>query len=81
MEIKEIRDVLCSILAIMREQTIYLQRQHGWLVSLGDAAIRNPEVAEYLKQHPFFDQGPRRDAEIAHNTLLRIDALILKLSE
>jgi hypothetical protein len=75
----EIKDVLCSILAMMKEQAIYLHRQHGWLIAVADTVETNRDLDAFLKKHPFYDLGPRRDIEITHDAIERIDALIQRL--
>jgi hypothetical protein len=75
------RDVLCLILEMMKEQAIYLDRQHRWLVAVADTVNRQPDLSAYLKAHPFYDLGPRPDLDRTNEMLQRIDALIRKLME
>jgi len=70
-------EVLISILQILRTQTVYLDRQHGWLIAVADTLRSvSDDVAEDLEQHAFYDQGPRQDARITQNMLETIDGLI-----
>jgi len=71
--------VLCSILEMMKQQAVYLHRQHGWLIAVAETIEKDAELLAELKQHPFYDQGPRLDARITDAMIRNIDALILQL--
>jgi hypothetical protein len=75
----ETKQILCSILAMMREQAIYLHRQHGWIIAVAEAVEKHPDLAAHLKQHPFYDQGPRLDIDKTQRLLEKVDALIRQL--
>jgi hypothetical protein len=72
-------EVLRSILEMLKQQTIYLHRQHGWMIALAEAIGKDSALADELKQHPFYDQGPRQDEQITRVMLQNIDALIQQL--
>jgi hypothetical protein len=73
------QQVLVSILEMMKQQAIYLHRQHGWLIAVAEAVENNPDLLPYLKQHPFYDLGPRPDVQITQSMIANIDALIQQL--
>jgi hypothetical protein len=72
-------EVLISILEMLRQQAIYLHRQHGWVIAVAETLRQNPEMAKSLEQHPFYDQGPRQDIQTTDATIRNIDALIQQL--
>jgi hypothetical protein len=78
---KETKEILSSILQMMREQAIYLHRQHGWLISVTETIQKQPDLAAHLKAHPYADLGPRPDVQITDDAIRRIDALIQKLNQ
>ena len=71
--------VLAAILEMLKQQTIYLHRQHGWLIAVADTVESNADLDTFLKKHPFYDQGPRQDAQITDVMIRNIDALIQQL--
>jgi hypothetical protein len=71
--------VLIEVLETLKEQAIYLHRQHGWMIAIAETVEKNPDLASHLKLHPFFDQGPRPDTYIAACFLEKVDALIRRL--
>ena len=72
--------VLVSILQMLKQQAIYLRRQHGWMIAVAETLREKPELKERLEQQPFYDQGPRPDEKITETMIQRIDALIQELS-
>jgi hypothetical protein len=76
---QETKAVLIAILETLREQAIYLHRQHGWLIAVAESLAG--DSGERLKQHPFYDQGPRQDVDKTHATIRQIDALIQQLKD
>jgi hypothetical protein len=64
---------------MMRQQAVYLHRQHGWLIAVAEAVEKHPDLVSHLKEHPFYDQGPRQDVQITRNFVESIDALIAQL--
>jgi hypothetical protein len=75
----ELRDVLCSVLEVVREQIIYSHRLHGWVIAASETIEQHPELSAKLKAHRFFDQGPRLDIYTSQKLTEKLDALILKL--
>jgi hypothetical protein len=73
------KSILISILEMVKQLTIYTHRQHGWMIAVAETIAQDPARVAELKQHPFYDQGPREDVQITGNTLQSIDALIQKL--
>jgi hypothetical protein len=73
--------VLVSILQMLKQQAIYMHRQHGWMIALAETLRDNPEVAKRLEQQTFYDQGPRKDVDITETMIRNIDALIQQLSQ
>ncbi len=80
MNADEQRDLLVAILEMMKQQAIYLHRQHGWIIAVAEAVEKHPDLASHLKQHPFYDQGPRQDIDKTLLLLQRVDALIQRLN-
>ena len=74
-------EVLSSILEMIKQQAIYLHRQHGWMIAVADALRENPDLAKRLEQHPFYDLGPREDVRITDAMIRNIDALIERLRD
>ncbi len=75
----EIRNVLCSILEVIREQGIYLHRQHGWIIAVAETIEKHPDLVAHLKQHPFYDQGHRLDVYKTELLLQKVDVLLQQL--
>ena len=75
----EFRDVLCSTLEMMRQQAVLVDRLFGWVIALGAAVRKNPELERTLTQHPFFDQGPAPGLQTTGEMIQNIDALIQRL--
>jgi hypothetical protein len=80
MNADEQRDVLVAILEILKEQSIYLHRQRGWIAAVADTIELKTDLGDYLKAHPFYSQPPRRDEHNNDALLQRIDALIQRLN-
>ena len=70
------KEVLIAILEMMQEQSIYLDRQHRWIVAIADSVDTHPEISVFLRKHPFFDQGRRPDLDRTNEMLQRIDELL-----
>jgi hypothetical protein len=79
MDDSELRDVLCSTLEMLKQQTVLTDRLFGWVMALGAAVRKNPELEQALTQHQFFDQGPAPGLQTTGEMIQNIDALILKL--
>jgi hypothetical protein len=75
-----VNEVLISVLMMLRQQTNYLHRQHGWLIAVADTLRSiDDDVEKTLVQNAFYDQGPRQDVQITQNMLDSIDGLIAQL--
>ena len=74
-------ETLRTILEILKQEAKYLHRQHGWLIAVAETIEKNPDLDSQLKQHPFYDQGPRRDTQITDALIRNIDALIQRFRE
>ena len=74
-------EVLYEILEMMKQQAIYLNRQHRWILALGDTIALKTELDDFLKKHPFYDLGPRPDLQITQSIIESIDALARRLKE
>ena len=77
----ETKQVLCAILQMMKDQAVYLHRQHGWLIAVADTVETNADLDAFLKKHPFYDLGPRPDVQITNAMIQNIDALIQRLKD
>ena len=78
---KETKEVLISILGMLKNEAQYLHRQHGWMIALADTVRMLPEAKTAVEQHPFYDQGPRPDVRITDAMIRNIDALIQRLKD
>ena len=74
-----LNQLLASMLEILREEAIYLHRQHGWIIAVAETIEKHPDLVQHLKQHPFYDQGYRPDAYKIERLLQSIDVLIQQL--
>lgn len=52
------RQALLSVLDLLKQQALYIDRQHRWIVALASALEAEPALAERLQQHPLYDLGP-----------------------
>ncbi len=50
---RETNGALIAILEILKQEAVYLQRQHGWLIAVAETIEQNPEFASLLKAAPF----------------------------
>ena len=50
---RETNGALIAILEILKQEAVYLQHQHGWLIAVAETIENHPEFASLLKQHPF----------------------------
>ncbi len=73
------KQVLVSTLEILREQTVYAQRLHGWVIAVHETIEHDETLRSVLRAHSFYHQGPRPDIEITAGLIRNIDALIQKL--
>jgi len=73
------KEVLRSILLMMKDQAVYLHRQHGWLIAVADTVETNSDLDAFLKKHPFYEQGPRPDIQKTQTMIENIDALLRQL--
>ena len=76
---RETNGALIAILEILKQEAVYLQRQHGWLIAVAETIEKNPEFASLLKQHPFYDSTPRPSFQKVAGLTEKIDALIQQL--
>lgn len=75
-----VNEVLVAILEMLKQQALYLHRQHGWMISVADTLRESSaDLEKKLEQHPFYDQGPRQDVQITNVMIQNIDALIRQL--
>ena len=74
---RETNGALIAILEILKQEAVYLQRQHGWPVA--ETIEQNPEFASLLKQHPFYDSTPRPSFQKVAGLTEKIDELIQQL--
>jgi hypothetical protein len=77
----ETKQVLLAILQMMKDQAVYLHRQHGWLIAVADSVDTDAELSDFLKTHPFYNQGPRPDVQITNAMIQNIDLLIQRLKD
>jgi len=77
---EQTKQVLISILEVLREQANYLHRQHGWLIAVAETIEKQPDLVSDLKRHSFYNQGPRPDVHITASLLERVDVLIRQLN-
>jgi hypothetical protein len=75
------KEVLSAILEVLKQQAIYIDRQHRWIVALGDTIALKTDLDEFLKKHPFYDLGPRPDLDRTLDILRIIDGLKKQLDQ
>jgi hypothetical protein len=75
------RDVLIAVLGIQKDQALYLQRLHGWIIAACETIEKHPALRDELQQHPTWNQGPFPYFQTSEQTIPHIDALIRRLSE
>lgn len=78
---ESLNQLLVSLVEILREEAIYLHRQHGWIIAVAETIEKHPDLVQHLKQHPFYDQGCRQDSYKIERLLQSTDALIQQLKE
>ena len=76
---RETNGALIAILEILKQEAVYMQRQHGWLIAVAETIEKHPEFASLLKQHPFYDSCPRPALQKIAGLTEKIDALIQQL--
>lgn len=77
----ETKEILRSVLGLLKMQIAYLHRQHGWVTAIADAMRNDPALAERLEQHPFYDQGPASGIQSTDVMIQNIDVLIQRLKQ
>jgi hypothetical protein len=77
----ETKQVLVSTLEMLKQQTVLSDRLFGWVMAVGAAVRKNPELEQALTQHPFFDQGPAPGLQTTGEMIRNIDALIQQLKD
>jgi len=75
----EMKEILRSILEMLKQQTLFLDRQQGWLIALADTIGKNPAAAESLKAHSFYRPNPQIAIDNIDVMLRKADALIQQL--
>ena len=73
------KQVLVAILEMQKQQWAYLHRIHGWVISVAETIERQPELADELRRHPTYDQGPLPWLQTSGDAIRHIDALIQQL--
>jgi len=77
----ETNGALIAILEILKQEAVYLHRQHGWLIAVAETIEQHPEFASLLKQHPFYDPTPRPSLQKVDALTRNIDALTQQLKD
>lgn len=77
---EQTRKVLLSILEVLKTETAYLHRQHGWVIAVSETVEKHPDLAVKLRDHPFYNQGPRPDVNITASLLEQVDLLLQQLT-
>ena len=78
---RETNGALIAILEILKQEAVYLQHQHAWLIAVAETIEQNPEFASLLKQHPFYDSTPRPSFQKVAGLTQKIDELIQQLKQ
>jgi hypothetical protein len=77
----ELKQVLCSVLEMVKQEALYSHRLHGWVIAVSETIEKHPDLVAQLKVHPFYDQGPRPDIQNTRVLIQNIDALIQRLKD
>jgi hypothetical protein len=77
----ETNQALIAILEILKQEAVYLHRQHGWLIAVAETIEANPDFATLLKQHPFYDPVPRPALQKVDVLTRNIDVLTQRLKD
>jgi hypothetical protein len=77
----ETNQALIAILEILKQEAVYLDRQHGWLIALAETIETMPQLESFLKRHPFYDQAPRPSLQKVDVLTRNIEALIQQLKK
>ena len=72
-------EVLATILEILKQQAIHLDRVHRWMLGLAEAVETDPVLGARLREHPFYNQGVALQLQSIEMTTQHIDALIRQL--
>ena len=75
----QLNQVLVAILEILKQQSLYLDRQHRWLIALAESMQHEPDLGNALKRHTFYDLGPEPRIQNIDVTIQNIDALMRRL--
>lgn len=75
----QVNQILLVILEVLKQQTIFLDRQYGWILAVSETLRADDELGKQLEQSPFYDQGPQPQLRNIRYTLEHIDALIQQL--
>ena len=76
---RDTNEILCAVLDLLKRQAIYLERQQGWISALYSAIESEPSLAQRLREHPFYDQGPAPSLRSSAETIQIIDSIVQKL--
>ncbi len=73
-------DALVSVLQMLKQQLLFSNRLHGWVIAVAETIEKQPELAIELRQHPTYDQGFAPSLRNIDVTIRNIDALIQQLT-
>lgn len=77
----ETKQVLCSVLEMLKQQAILSGRVLGWVVALGDTLRQIPALEEKLKESPYFHQATKPPLRTIDEMIQNIEALTQKLKD
>ena len=75
----ETKQVLVSMLEVLKQQMTFLDRQYGWIVAIAESVRADDDIRKRLEQNSQYDQGPQPQLRHIWNTIQNIDALIQQL--
>ena len=77
----ETNAVLIPILETLKQQAIFLDRQHAWIIALAETLRTDARLETRLRQHPLYDLGLEPRLRPSGETIQKLDALIRQLSD
>lgn len=77
----ETKEVLGSVLDMLKQQAILSGRLLGWVIALGDTLRQIPALEEKLKESPYYHQATKPPLHTIDEMIRNIDALAQKLKD
>ena len=76
---QETKEVLCSVLEMLKQQVILSDRILGWTLAVGDTIRQTPALDAELVKHPFYIQATAPPLRTTGVMIRNIEELVQKL--